>query len=115
MAERAANLVDFVIPYVPNRQWVLSLPFTLRYVMAWNHKLTRKVLRCFYLELDKFYRKRARKQGIHRAKTGAVTIIQRASGAMNLNVHSHLDALDGVFTRSAEGELDSLVTTIGAR
>jgi hypothetical protein len=78
MAERAANLVDFVIPYVPNRQWVLSLPFALRYAMAWNHKLTRRVLRCFYLELDKFYRKRARKKGIRRAKTGAVTIVQRA-------------------------------------
>jgi len=36
MAERAANLVDFVIPYVPNRQWVLSLPFALRYCMAWE-------------------------------------------------------------------------------
>ena len=31
MAERAANLVDRVFPDVPLRQWVLSVPYRLRY------------------------------------------------------------------------------------
>jgi len=34
MAERAAHLVDHVLPAVPVRQWVLSLRFRLRYVNA---------------------------------------------------------------------------------
>jgi hypothetical protein len=105
MSERAAHLVDTVMPYAPVRQWVLSLPFALRYRMAWDHRLSRRVLRCFIRELDKFYRKQARKLGIRRAKTGAVTVIQRSGGALNLNVHFHTAALDGVFTMSADGKL----------
>jgi hypothetical protein len=41
MAERAAHLVDHVFPEVPVRQWVLSLPHRLRYVLAWDHELCR--------------------------------------------------------------------------
>jgi Transposase zinc-binding domain len=36
MAERAAHLVDHVLPDVPVRQWVLSLPYRLRYMLAWD-------------------------------------------------------------------------------
>ena len=31
MADTAAHLVDRVLPEAPVRQWVLSLPFSLRY------------------------------------------------------------------------------------
>lgn len=34
MADTAAFLVDRVIPHVPVRQWVLSLPIALRYKLA---------------------------------------------------------------------------------
>jgi hypothetical protein len=44
MAESAARLVDEVLPRVPVRQWVLSLPFRLRYLLAWDHALVRAVL-----------------------------------------------------------------------
>ena len=43
MAERAAHLVDHVFPVVSVRQWVLSLPHRLRYVLAWDHALCRAV------------------------------------------------------------------------
>src|SRR2546427_9008335 len=36
MADTAAHLVDSVFPHVPVRQWVLSLPFALRYRLARN-------------------------------------------------------------------------------
>jgi hypothetical protein len=39
MAERSAHLVDRVFPDVPVRQWVLSLPHRLRYLLAWDHEL----------------------------------------------------------------------------
>ena len=47
MAERAAHLVDHVIPDVPVRQWVLSLPDPLRYRLAWDHDLCRRVSAVF--------------------------------------------------------------------
>jgi hypothetical protein len=44
MNERAAHLVDDVIPFVPVRQWVFMLPYRLRYLVAWDHRLSRAVL-----------------------------------------------------------------------
>jgi hypothetical protein len=41
MVERAAHLVDAVLPDVPVRQWVLTLPLRLRYRLAWDHDLCR--------------------------------------------------------------------------
>lgn len=41
MTESAARLVDEVLPRVPVRQWVLSLPHRLRYLQAWDHGLAR--------------------------------------------------------------------------
>jgi hypothetical protein len=43
MAERAAHLVGRVLPDVPIRQWVLSVPYQLRYRLAWDHDLCRAV------------------------------------------------------------------------
>src|SRR5947209_4371174 len=40
MTETAAHLVDHVLPMVPVRQWVLSLPFVLRYRMTYDADLT---------------------------------------------------------------------------
>jgi len=41
MTERAAHAVDWVLPHVPVRQWVLSLPHQVRYLLAWDHGLCR--------------------------------------------------------------------------
>lgn len=102
MAERAANLVDHVLPAVPMRQWVLSLPFRLRYLLAWNHELCREVLAIYVRALRGFYRRRARRAGISDAETGAVTAIQRFGSGVNLNIHYHTLALDGVFARDGD-------------
>ena len=47
MADTAAHLVDRVFPEVPVRQWVLSLPFALRYRLAYDSSLVRDVLQIF--------------------------------------------------------------------
>ena len=44
MAQTAAHLVDHVIPHVPVRQWVLSLPIPLRLLLAAQPKLVTPVL-----------------------------------------------------------------------
>jgi hypothetical protein len=79
MAERAARLVTELLPLVPVRQWVLSLPYRLRYLLAWNHALCRAVLGVFAQTLLDFYRRQAREHGISDGRTGTVTVIQRSA------------------------------------
>ena len=105
MTERAAHLVDAVLPWVPVRQWVLTMPYRLRYQMAWNHGLSRAVLRVYTRALLDVYRRGARARGIEGGQTGMVTALQRAGGALNVNVHFHTLVLDGVFTEEPGGAL----------
>ncbi|MGB5350813.1 MAG: transposase [Polyangiales bacterium] len=105
MTERAAHLVDHVLPRAPVRQWVLSLPFELRYRLAWDHRLCRAVLAVYTRALQGFYRKQAKASGHRDGRTGTVTVIQRFGGALNLNVHFHTLAVDGVFVREPDGSL----------
>ncbi len=100
MADTAAHLVDCVLPEVPIRQWVLTLPYPLRYRCAYDATLTSHVLRAFLRALFAGLRRRAREQWqTARGQCGAVTFIQRFGSALNLNVHFHTLALDGVYTR----------------
>ena len=46
-----------------------------------------------------FLRRRARRAGIADGRSGAVAIVQRFGGALNLNVHLHALVLDGVSTK----------------
>src|SRR5216117_1334120 len=87
MAELAADLVDAVLPHVPVRQWVLTLPYRLRYLLAWDHKLCRAVLGVHARAVLGFYRRRARRGGVPDGRGGAVTVIQRFGGGLQLNVH----------------------------
>jgi len=77
MSEKAAHMADSVFPDVPVRQIVLSMPFRLRYVLAWDHELTLKILKVFYRVLNRSYVNRAKELGIKNPLTGAVTVIQR--------------------------------------
>ena len=79
MAETAALLVDEVLPERPLRQWVLSLPYALRFLL--------------------------RRAGLTRATgdTGAVTLVQRFGSALNLNIHFHMLVLAGVYLPVAGG------------
>jgi Putative transposase len=105
MTERAAHLVDAVLPWVPVRQWVLTVPYRLRYQMAWNHGLSRAVLGVYTRALGDVYARGARARGIEGGQTGMVTALQRAGGALNANVHFHTLVLDGVFTEAPGGAL----------
>jgi len=104
MADTAAHLVDRVLPEVPVRQWVLSLPFALRYRMAWDSRLAAEVLGIFVRAVFASLRRRARHQwGVRRGQCGAVTFVQRFGDALNLNVHFHSLVLDGVYERGPAG------------
>ena len=104
MADTAAWLVDRVIPEVPVRQWVLTLPFPLRFRMAYDAAFTSEMLRIFLRAVFASLRRRARRhKKMPGAECGAVTFVQRFGDALNLNVHFHTLVLDGVY-ESDEGE-----------
>src|SRR5690606_41279367 len=89
MAETAALLVDDVLPRQPVRQWVLSLPFALRYLLATRPEVVTQVLGIVYRAISG---ELSRKAGLTRASgvTGAVALVQRVGGARKLNVHLQL-------------------------
>ena len=97
MAERAAHLVDHVFPAVPVRQWVLTFPPRLRYRLAWDHDLCRAVVSVSIRTVLGFLRHVAHVAGVVDGRGGAIAIIQRFGGALNLNVHVHALVIDGVF------------------
>ena len=85
MTDSAALLVDEILPYQPMRQWVLSVPFPLRFLFASNPKVMTKVLSIVHRAIATHL---AHKAGFAKplAQTGAVTLIQRFGSALNLNV-----------------------------
>jgi hypothetical protein len=102
MADTAAWLVDRVLPEVPVRQWVLTLPFALRYRLAFDAELITVVLAEFMRAVFSSLRRRARQEcGIAKPRCGAVTFVQRFGDALNLNSTSTASC-STVCTRIAE-------------
>src|SRR3982751_138186 len=60
----AAHLCDYVMPRVPVRQWVLTVPFGLRFRLAFDPALAGVVLRIFVGVVSRWLRRRARAHGI---------------------------------------------------
>jgi Putative transposase/Transposase zinc-binding domain len=102
MAELAAHLVDGVLGGLPVRQWVLTLPYRLRYALAWDHRLCRAVLGVFIRAVLGFERRSAERRGLRGGAGGAVTAIQRFGSALNINVHFHTLVAQGVFVEEGE-------------
>jgi len=77
MAQMAAHLVERVIPWVPTRQWVVSVPIPLRYWMASSKDLTATVHTTIRNTIGQYYVHQAVKRGIERQKAqpGSVTFI----------------------------------------
>jgi hypothetical protein len=103
MQGTATHLVDRVLPRVPMRQWVLSLPRWARFLLARDTALITRTLnlalRCIFAR----QRLRARRLGVRDMRAGAVTFVQRFGSALNLNVHFHCVVPDGVWARAGGG------------
>ena len=102
MAESAALLVDEVLPEQAMRQWVLSFPYQLRFLFASRPEIMGRVLGIVHRVIATHL---VRKSGYthDRARTGAVTLIQRFGSALNLNIHFHMLFLDGVYVDQPNG------------
>lgn len=104
MAAQAAHLVDCVLPAVPIRQFVLSFPFELSLLAATKPEVLRALARIHAEELARRYKQAAKKSGeTGKLHAGAVTFVQRFGSSLNLHVHLHTCALDGVYVDADDG------------
>ena len=85
MADSAAHLVDEVLPEKPIRQWVLSVPFQLRYLFATQPQVMSKVLAIVHRVISTYLIRRAGLSVKSGAQAGAITLIQRFGSALNLH------------------------------
>jgi hypothetical protein len=85
MHDTAALLVDRILPTAPFRQWVLSYPRKLRLLLACNAAAASESTRIFLREVFRWQRKQARRKGLKKPRTGAVSFSQRFGSKLNLN------------------------------
>jgi hypothetical protein len=98
MAQTAAHLVTCVLPWVPTRQWVVSVPVPLRDWMAAAQDLTATVHTIIRTTIAPYYVNQAVTRGAERHKVhpGSGTFMQRFGSALNLHLHCHAIFLEGV-------------------
>jgi hypothetical protein len=77
MSETAARQCDRVLPVVPYRQWVLSLPWALRLPVARDLALLNAVSRVFFEEVRAWLRAAVGAVPGAGVEAAAVTFVQR--------------------------------------
>jgi hypothetical protein len=93
MAQTAAHLVHRVIPPVPVRQWVISVPKRLRCFLADRQSAVAALTRIFIEEIERLLYNAAgsSRDGDRpvaaRARLGAVSFLHRFGSALNHHVH----------------------------
>lgn len=108
MSDTAAHLVESVLPAVPYRQWVCSLPFSLRTAVGFDRRLCADVLEVFIEALLRQLRWRVKRAfglaSVDGALVGAITFIQRFDSALRLDPHFHCLVPDGAWVVGEDGE-----------
>jgi len=109
MAQTAAHLVDHVIPPVPVRQWVISVPKRLRGFLADRPAAVAALTRIFIEEIERLLgaaagvTSDASGPAAARPRLGAVSFLHRFGSALNHHMHLHVCATEGVFVPAADG------------
>jgi hypothetical protein len=105
MTERARHLVERVFPErVRVRQWVLSLPFGLRWRAAFDHELACRLAALLQAAIARRYRRLAREAVLTDPQGGAVLVLQRFSADLRTNLHFHVLSLDGAYGTDPRGQ-----------
>jgi hypothetical protein len=104
MVEVAAHLTDHVLPPLPLRQWVFSLPKRIRPFLPHDPRLAGDVLRVL-LRGIRTALGRASPPDPSNAKIGAVSFLHRFGSALNPHFHFHVVVLDGVFSEGDDGSV----------
>lgn len=105
MSDVAAHLVDRVLPKVPYRQWVMAYPRRMRLLLARDAVAARESATIVVKEIAKWQRALARRDGVSKPQTAAVSVTQRFGSKVDLNVHHHLVVPEGVFREDEEGKV----------
>lgn len=89
MSETAAILVDQVLPKAPYRQWVLTVPVPLRYLVAYDPELMSEVIKIYVravtAHLVRVARREVKVPKGARLEPAAVVVPQRFNSALGLN------------------------------
>jgi len=104
-----------VFPMVPVRQWVLSIPFALRYRLAYDSCLLSDILNISSGSSRPTSARRPRPFGIEVLACGAVKFVQRCGDALNLAPHFHSLVINGVYAADENGQPDSIIAPTGRR
>jgi hypothetical protein len=81
----------------------LSFPFELSLLAATKPDVLRALARIHADELARHYKSSAKKSGLAgKLHAGAVTFVQRFGSSLNLHVHLHTCALDGVYVEEGD-------------
>ena len=122
MAQTAAHLVDHVIPPVPVRQWVISVPKRLRGMLADRPRAVAALTKIF---LDEIERTLITASGVTattdmpraaRPRLGGISFLHRFGSALNHHVHLHACVTDGDFMQpAAEAGCDAPPAFLPAR
>jgi hypothetical protein len=103
MVETAAHLTDHVLPNVPHRQWVLSVPKRVRYLFRNHRETVGAVLRIFMRALETTLR-RGSPGAPATSRFGAVAFVHHFGSSLNEHIHFHCIVTDGVFSEGPDGE-----------
>jgi hypothetical protein len=104
MAETAAHLVDHVFPPLPARQWVLSVPKRLRYILEREPRAVSAVLQIFRRVIEAHLRGTSPGAGAQ-ARLGAGSFVHLLGSSLNRHTHYHCCILDGVFEPREHGQI----------
>jgi hypothetical protein len=102
MVEAAAHLTDQVLPRVPFRQWVLSVPKRVRWHLREKPEVIGGVSRVFLRAVETTLRQRS-PGAPPGARFGAVLFVHRFGSYLNSHIHYHVLVTDGVFSDDGEG------------
>ncbi len=103
MVEAAAQLTDHVLPKVPHRQWVLSVPKRVRYLFRRERETVGAVLRIFMRTLETTLRRKS-PGAPATSRFGAVASVHHFGSSLNEHIHFHCVVTDGVFSEGPGGE-----------
>jgi len=107
MAQTAAHLADHVIPPVPVRQWVISVPKRLRGVLADRPRAVNALTKIFLDEIERLllaasgFNPPAATPASACPRLGGISFLHRFGSALNHHVHLHACVTDGVFLPAA--------------
>ena len=105
MVETAAHLTDQVLPRVPYRQWVLSVPKRVRWHLREKPEVIGGLLRIFLRAVETTLRQRSPGAPAD-ARFGAVAFVHRFGSYLNSHVHFHVLVTDGVFSDADAGRAE---------